>query len=1167
MSVVDGSRTNNYKSDNQLGPSAIKLQYSLPKSFTLGPTDYAASKSPGASNRFFKTFRIQRRNSSVVKFLSSAKLPSECHLLSRSTIMAASPSTNPMSTSKSRLHRSAGSINLCDDATGSPLQHKEPLSAIISDTNNASPVLKNATRQGQGKPRQLKRRRAVGGGSGLQPKAGSAEPQTEAIMTISEAPVFCNDCSVMVYSKSTDQSFITNSGGLSPHRRTRSASGSNTKLGSLWSFICNGNSASSSVRRTNESVAVPPGTTLKQVKSGAFQMRLRQKKEATRIQRSNKVEGIQASSSHYELTGARKQNFGCGKHPKSRSQERPRSEGFGAADTTGFSSTVAGTETEAEARTAGEGGGVDSVGRAGDDSGISCRSGATWRSRGSSAARSAVAGIESFGAIESYKKLEVLGEGSYATVYRGYSHLTNRVVAVKEIRINQEEGLPFTAIREASLLKSLRHANIVTLHDIVHTKLTLNFVFEYVDSDLSRLMEKNPKGLKPQNVQLLLYQLLRGLAYCHDRRILHRDLKPQNILVSANGELKLADFGLARAKSVPSHTYSHEVVTLWYRPPDVLLGSTNYTASLDMWGVGCIFLEMLSGDATFPGVADAVDQLDKIFRYMGTPTEETWPGVSKLPKYKNLLGSSSHRRHHRHHHSYQHRHHQHHHGHHHQQSRSQQPHQHLSTGARGGWPGRGGCGLLWHAGKPLNHVVPRLGHIAHATTLASALLQLPPERRITARAALRHPYFTVSLPTAQLACLPDTMSIFTIAGLRMTSEDSPPRYSIRNTGKSQKHLSYNDNANMTSDSSTNTFSCTSSSSTSPNCIPPSPVDRPTTSLDEERKKEPSSSQCSNPIHPPPPPVPPLWPPYPLFPPHQQHQHQQQQHPQIGTNSRAPFLPFYCLPTYMSPSSVTSTTPGPPIQSSAFIPLPVRPILAPWVPAYPVPPNTSTMTTPTLEKSDASQISVPLAFPTTSPDVVWMVPWIVSFPQSFYPPGYPLVSPSATVYPPTTNPAQKSVALQTGDSMSDNSQTVYTLVKDKTRATRNVPVEPVGSNINSTTATNTATAVQLPSTDTVSGMGDSMADISFSFASQHLQRQQQQRGMFLSNHYGPDRLLRGTSEAEVTRSASFHTGDQLRVGSSSVMLRMPRSRARYPGVYVWSYGEEVEVQGFPTGQRT
>ncbi|VUZ49507.1 unnamed protein product, partial [Hymenolepis diminuta] len=143
--------------------------------------------------------------------------------------------------------------------------------------------------------------------------------------------------------------------------------------------------------------------------------------------------------------------------PKSRSQERPRSEGFGDADPAGFPLTVSTKTAEKEAGKV-EG---STGGRAGEDSGISCRSGNTWRSRGSSTARSAVpAGtVDSFGAIESYKKLEVLGEGSYATVYRGFSHLTNRVVAVKEIRINQEEGLPFTAIREASLLKSLRHAN------------------------------------------------------------------------------------------------------------------------------------------------------------------------------------------------------------------------------------------------------------------------------------------------------------------------------------------------------------------------------------------------------------------------------------------------------------------------------------------------------------------------------------------------------------------------------------------------------------------------------------------------------------------------------------------------------------------------------------
>ncbi|BHF63191.1 Cyclin-dependent kinase 14 [Sparganum proliferum] len=387
---------------------------------------------------------------------------------------------------------------------------------------------------------------------------------------------------------------------------------------------------------------------------------------------------------------------------------------------------------------------------AGVDSGISCRT-ATWRSRGSSAARSmgGLATADSFGLIESYKKMEVLGEGSYATVYRGYSHLANQIVAVKEIRINPDEGLPFTAIREASLLKSLRHANIVTLHDIVYTKSTLNFVFEFVDSDLSKLMEKNPNGLRSQNVQLLLYQLLRGLAYCHDRQILHRDLKPQNLLVAGSGDLKLADFGLARAKSVPSQTYSHEVVTLWYRPPDVLLGSTNYTASLDMWGVGCIFLEMLTGVATFPGSKDAVDQLDKIFKYMGTPTEGTWTGVSKLPKYKLLLGEDRNQV---------------------KQAQNGDADQKENAG-----PG-GRRRRLWHVGKPLQRLAPRLMHLEHAAALATELLQLPPEKRISARAAMRHPYFTTSLPTAQLACLPDTMSIFSVPGIRMSSES--PRIQV-----------------------------------------------------------------------------------------------------------------------------------------------------------------------------------------------------------------------------------------------------------------------------------------------------------------------------------------------------------------------------------------------------
>ncbi|XP_026139202.1 cyclin-dependent kinase 14 isoform X3 [Carassius auratus] len=218
-----------------------------------------------------------------------------------------------------------------------------------------------------------------------------------------------------------------------------------------------------------------------------------------------------------------------------------------------------------------------------------------------------------FGKADSYEKLEKLGEGSYATVYKGKSKVNGKLVALKVIRLQEEEGTPFTAIREASLLKGLKHNNIVLLHDIIHTKETLTLVFEYVHTDLCQYMDRHPGGLHPDNVRLFLFQLLRGLSYIHQRYILHRDLKPQNLLISDSGELKLADFGLARAKSVPSHTYSNEVVTIWYRPPDVLLGSTDYSTCLDMWGVGCIFVEMIQGAAAFPGMKDIQDQLERIF--------------------------------------------------------------------------------------------------------------------------------------------------------------------------------------------------------------------------------------------------------------------------------------------------------------------------------------------------------------------------------------------------------------------------------------------------------------------------------------------------------------------------------------------------------------------------
>ncbi|XP_044004175.1 cyclin-dependent kinase 14 isoform X2 [Aphidius gifuensis] len=329
---------------------------------------------------------------------------------------------------------------------------------------------------------------------------------------------------------------------------------------------------------------------------------------------------------------------------------------------------------------------------------------------------SAFGGDSPFGKSEGYIKLEQLGEGSYATVFKGYSHLAEQIVALKEIRLQEEEGAPFTAIREASLLKELKHSNIVTLHDIIHTRETLTFVFEFVHTDLSQYMERYGSGgggLDPRNVKLFLFQLLRGLAYCHRRKVLHRDVKPQNLLISELGELKLADFGLARAKSVPSHTYSHEVVTLWYRPPDVLLGSTEYSTSLDMWGVGCIFVEMLTGVPTFPGVRCTYDQLDKIFKILGTPTDDTWPGVTRLPGYK--------------------------------------PHR-----------------FALYPMKKLGLSFPRLYDIAEGDSMACALLQLNPDNRIDAEEALKHSYFS-TLPK-KLYELPDEVSIFTVEGIFLFTE-------------------------------------------------------------------------------------------------------------------------------------------------------------------------------------------------------------------------------------------------------------------------------------------------------------------------------------------------------------------------------------------------------------
>ncbi|XP_076455859.1 cyclin-dependent kinase 2-like [Babylonia areolata] len=247
--------------------------------------------------------------------------------------------------------------------------------------------------------------------------------------------------------------------------------------------------------------------------------------------------------------------------------------------------------------------------------------------------------------MDNFEKVEKIGEGTYGVVYKAKDlsrprqttrgPLSYDLVALKKIRLDSEsEGVPSTAIREISLLKELDHHNVVKLLDVNHYDNKLYLVFEYLEKDLKKFMDSAPpEGIPKEIVQSFLYQLLSGLAYCHCHRVLHRDLKPQNLLIDSKLNIKLADFGLARVFGVPVRTYTHEVITLWYRAPEILLGCRYYSVPVDIWSLGCIFVEMLTRRALFPGDSE-IDQLFRIFRTLGTPDEKIWPGVSQLPDYK-----------------------------------------------------------------------------------------------------------------------------------------------------------------------------------------------------------------------------------------------------------------------------------------------------------------------------------------------------------------------------------------------------------------------------------------------------------------------------------------------------------------------------------------------------
>jgi len=371
---------------------------------------------------------------------------------------------------------------------------------------------------------------------------------------------------------------------------------------------------------------------------------------------------------------------------------------------------------------------------------------------------------------DAFERLEQVGEGTYGQVYRAKDLKTGEIVALKKVKLEMErEGFPITAIREIKILKSLSHPNIVDLKEIVTSRnrgikghkrpvsgsgsgdahqgpphaqdeesdLSIYMVFEYMDHDLTGLLQMGTK-LTQRQVKSYMRQLLDGVAYMHRNKIIHRDIKGSNLLLDNNGFLKIADWGLARPWNDLKKHYTNKVITLWYRPPELLLGQTAYDQSIDIWSVGCILVELLDSKPCLPG-RDEIDQLRRIFHLCGSPTAENWPGHETLKEWDKFKPE-----------------------------------------------------------KPFTRTFrQRFKHLPEqAVDLVNQMLQLDPKRRMSAQKALDHDYFW----TDPMPCAPSDLPKFNVksaheydAKLRHEAMKAQQQQQRRNSAKrhQSQHPSHN----------------------------------------------------------------------------------------------------------------------------------------------------------------------------------------------------------------------------------------------------------------------------------------------------------------------------------------------------------------------------------------
>uniref|UniRef100_F6QWY8 cyclin-dependent kinase n=2 Tax=Ciona intestinalis TaxID=7719 RepID=F6QWY8_CIOIN len=216
--------------------------------------------------------------------------------------------------------------------------------------------------------------------------------------------------------------------------------------------------------------------------------------------------------------------------------------------------------------------------------------------------------------MEKYDNLGMVGEGSYGMVMKCKHKESGQIVAIKKFLESEDDKMvKKIAMREVRMLRKLHHENLVNLIEVFRRRKRLYLVFEFVDHTVLDDLEKYPNGLNEMTVRKILWQVLRGVEFCHSHNIIHRDIKPENILNSRSGVIKLCDFGFARTLAAPGEVYTDYVATRWYRAPELLVGDTKYGRAVDIWAVGCLITEMLTGDPLFPGDSD-IDQLYHIIK-------------------------------------------------------------------------------------------------------------------------------------------------------------------------------------------------------------------------------------------------------------------------------------------------------------------------------------------------------------------------------------------------------------------------------------------------------------------------------------------------------------------------------------------------------------------------